>query len=50
MDLRATKGVASRFGRFLRHAFGEKEKNEICSEAMGAALDLIEQFLTAQVP
>ena len=44
--------AASRDGhkRVVRHEFGEKSKEEICSAAMGAALDLIEQLLRAQVP
>ena len=36
--------------RVLRHDFGNQDKDENCGAAMGAALDLIEQFLTAQVP
>ncbi len=44
--------AASRDGRkrVSRHDFGETSKEEICRAAMAAALDLIEQLLTAQVP
>ena len=44
--------AASRDGRkrVLRHEFGNRDKDENCGAAMGAALDLIEQLLMAQVP
>jgi hypothetical protein len=44
--------AAARDGRkrVLRHDYGETSKAEICGAAMGAALDLIEQLLHAQVP
>jgi nicotinamide-nucleotide amidase len=44
--------VAARDGRMkaVKHEFGELSKQEICAAAMGAALDLLEEFLHAQSP
>jgi nicotinamide-nucleotide amidase len=44
--------VAARDGRTkaVKHEFGELQKEEICAAAMGAALDLLEQFLHGQSP
>ena len=44
--------VAARAGRTkaVKHEFGELPKQEICAAAMAAALDLLEEFLHAQVP
>ena len=44
--------AAARDGRKLlvRHEFGKKSKEEICSAAMNAALDLLEELLNGQVP
>ena len=44
--------AASRDGRskVVRHEFGTLEKDRICGAAMGAALDLMEELLLAQVP
>jgi nicotinamide-nucleotide amidase len=36
--------------RIVRYDFGENSKEEICSAAMDAGLDLIRQLLAAQVP
>jgi nicotinamide-nucleotide amidase len=43
--------AAARDGRIkaARHEFGERGRDEICSAAMGAALTLAEEVLTAQV-
>jgi nicotinamide-nucleotide amidase len=44
--------AASRDGRTRveRHAFGGMSKEEICTAAMGAAIDLVEQLLMVQAP
>ena len=44
--------VAARDGRVRaeRHAFENQGRDEICEAAMGAALRLLEELLTAQVP
>jgi hypothetical protein len=44
--------VAARDGRskVTRHEFGERPKQEICMAAMGAALDLLEEFLHTPLP
>jgi hypothetical protein len=34
----------------VKHEFGELSKQEICAAAMGAAIDLLEEFLHAQSP
>jgi nicotinamide-nucleotide amidase len=44
--------VVARDGRrkVVRHEFGERPKQEICMAAMGAALDLLEEFLHRPLP
>ena len=44
--------AAARDGRVkvARHEFGKEDTDRICSAAMGAALDLMEDLLTAHVP
>jgi nicotinamide-nucleotide amidase len=44
--------VAERGGRTkaVKHEFGNLAKQEICAAAMGAALDLLKEFLEAQGP
>jgi nicotinamide-nucleotide amidase len=44
--------AVSRDGRKLLvpHHFGEKSKEEICTAAMNAAIDLLEELLNGQVP
>jgi nicotinamide-nucleotide amidase len=44
--------VAARDGRTkaVKHECGKLSKLEICAAAMGAALDLLEEFLRAQAP
>lgn len=44
--------AAARDGRtkVTRHEFGPLHKQEICAKAMGAALDLLEELLHAQLP
>jgi len=44
--------VAARDGRTraARHEFGKRSKNGICTAAMSAALGLLEELVTAQVP
>jgi nicotinamide-nucleotide amidase len=44
--------VAARDGgtKVVKHDFGKLPKQEICTAAMGAALDLLEEFLHRQAP
>jgi hypothetical protein len=44
--------AAARDGRSraARHEFGKRGKDEICAAAMGAALALVEELLTARTP
>jgi nicotinamide-nucleotide amidase len=44
--------VAARHGRTkaAKHEFGKLPKQEICTAAIGAALDLLEEFLPAEAP
>jgi nicotinamide-nucleotide amidase len=44
--------VAARDGRTraARHEFGKRNKDEICAAAMSAALGLLEELVTGQVP
>jgi len=44
--------AAARDGRVnvARHEFGKADKDRVCSAAMGAALNIMEDLLTAHVP